>query len=90
MGADGIHAMGWLGPRGPLGIALKVMDGDIGRARTAIVLAVLRALGAFEAASPLPEAVTAALTVRNHRQMEVGEVRPVFTLSSAAHRAQAP
>ncbi len=90
IGADGIHTMGWLGPGGPLGVALKVMDGDVGRARTAIVLKVLRDIGALEDASPLPEEITAELTVRNHRRLEVGEVRAVFKLGPAVPAPRTP
>lgn len=86
VGADGIHTMGWSGPRGPLGIALKVMDGNVGRGRTSVVLAVLDALGALPDPSGLPESILAGQTVRNHRRLEVGEVRPIFRLESLPGR----
>jgi L-asparaginase II len=80
VGADGIHAMAWRSPTGPLGVALKVMDGTVGRGRTAVVLGVLKELGGLHEIGALPEALTSSLTVRNHRGIEVGEVRPVFRL----------
>jgi len=78
VGADGIHAMSWAGPDGPVGVALKIMDGDVGRARTAAVLEVLAALGALPGGPP-PE-LAESLTVRNHRGLEVGRVKAVFRL----------
>jgi L-asparaginase II len=81
VGADGIHAMGWPSPRGPVGMALKIMDGDVGRARTAAVVGLLRALGILATGDErLPDSLTRHRTVRNHRKTEVGEVRAVFTL----------
>jgi len=78
VGADGIHAMSWRGPRGPLGVSVKIMDGDVGRARTATVLAILESLGALPGGPPGPLAESA--TVRNHRGLAVGQVRAVFRL----------
>jgi L-asparaginase II len=80
VGADGMHAMAWLSPEGPLGIAIKVMDGHVGRPRTAVVLEVLRQLGAL-AGGNLPDSLAALAEIRNHRRKLVGELRPVFTLS---------
>ncbi len=80
IGAEGIHAMGWTSPSGPIGIALKVMDGDDGRARTAVVLRLLTILGALPDDQVLPEALRHHRLVRNHRRLEVGEVRAVFSL----------
>lgn len=82
IGADGVHAMGWPGPAGPRGIALKIMDGDSGRARAAVVLEVLRQVGAMNGAVTLPDTVTGLFTVRSLRGAEVGEVRTVFKLRS--------
>ncbi|MBI3449536.1 MAG: asparaginase [Acidobacteria bacterium] len=80
IGADGFHAMGWDSPSGPLGIAVKIFDGDSGRARTAVVLETLRQLGALSGAA-VPESLRSALTVRNLRGREVGSVRATFRLS---------
>jgi L-asparaginase II len=80
IGADGVHAIGWSGAGGPMGIAVKVMDGDSGRARAAVVLAALRQVGALNGSVTLPEAVTDLFTVRSLRGAAVGEVRPVFSL----------
>lgn len=84
VGADGIHAMGWASPRGVLGMAVKIMDGDVGRGRTAVVVALAQALGALPADGHLPESLRRHRVVRNHRRKEVGEVRAVFTLRDGA------
>jgi L-asparaginase II len=83
IGADGVHAMGWSGPRGPLGIAVKIMDGDSGKARAAVVLEVLRQVGALHGSETLPESVTGPFTVRSLRGVEVGQVRAIFRLRDA-------
>jgi L-asparaginase II len=80
VGADGIHAMAWQSPSGPLGTAVKLMDGDVGRGRTAVVLGLLRGLGAIDENQALPEALSRHLAVSSHRKATVGRVRSVFTL----------
>ncbi len=81
VGADGVHAMAWPGPPAPVGIALKLMDGDVGRGRTAVVLGVLGELGLLPGDPPLlPESIVSLLTVRTLGGVPVGRVRPVFSL----------
>jgi len=84
MGADGLHAVGWTGPHGPVGAAVKIMDGDSGRARMAVVVEMLRQAGAVDAHATLPQSLTDPLIVRSLRGAAVGEVRPVFRLRSRA------
>jgi L-asparaginase II len=86
-GAEGYQGLGLaanaLRPGSPaLGIALKVSDGA-GRAVHLAVLEVLRQLGLLEEADfdALAEfGFGHHLTLRNQRQLAVGEARPVFTL----------
>jgi len=85
IGADGVHAMGWAGPSGPMGIALKIMDGDSGRARTAVVLEILRRFGALNGGPALPADFTSFMTVRSLMGLPVGVVRPVFRLRDGGH-----
>ena len=86
-GAEGYQGIGLipgaLGADSPaLGIALKISDGDgLGRARPAVVLEVLRQLGALDSTQ------LAALStfgprkgIKNWRNFVVGELRPVFNL----------
>jgi L-asparaginase II len=96
-GAEGFQGIGLrpgaIGPDSPgIGITIKIMDGDLGqrrpdltgysRVRPAVTLEVLKQLGA------LNEAQLNALSefgpvkpVTNHREIMVGESRPVFKLS---------
>jgi L-asparaginase II len=87
-GAEGYLGMGImpgvLAPNEPgMGITIKIADGDLrGRARPAIALEVLRQLGAlspteFEKLSTFGP----KLTVRNWRQLNVGESYPIFVLN---------
>jgi L-asparaginase II len=80
IGADGLHASGWIGPRGAVGAAVKVMDGDSGRARAAVVVEVLRQAGALDAHAAAPDPLRDQFIVRSLRGAAVGEVRPVFRL----------
>ncbi|MFN6202857.1 MAG: asparaginase, partial [Acidobacteriota bacterium] len=83
VGAEGVQLIGVLPtaayPRG-LGVAIKIEDGDIRRARDPVVIEVLRQLGVLdeEALSPLQDYRQA--TLRNHRHLAVGEVRTAFNL----------
>jgi L-asparaginase II len=96
-GAEGYQAIGLLpgaiSPDSPgIGIAIKIMEGDLGqrrldlraysRVRPAVTLEILKRLGA------LNEAQLGKLTefgpvkpVKNHRGIVVGESRPIFQLS---------
>ena len=95
-GAEGFQAIGLLpgalGPDSPgIGIAFKVMDGDLGqrkpdlhpytRVRPAVALEILKQLGALTDAQlgELSE-FGPVKPVTNHRGIVVGESRPVFSL----------
>jgi len=88
-GAEGFHAVGLRpGAAGPgssaLGLAVKIADGDAARrALTPVVLAVLGALGVTwpEDSALLRE--FGPRPVRNWREREVGETRPVVHLRRA-------
>lgn len=96
-GAEGYQAIGLLpgatSPVSPgIGIALKIMDGDLGqrkpnlaaysRVRPAVVLEILKQLGALNEAQ-LRELMDfgPSKLVTNHRGLVVGESRPTFTLT---------
>jgi L-asparaginase II len=83
VGAEGVQLLGVLPcerfPHG-LGIAIKVEDGDIKRARDPIVIETLRQLGLLDDAQLAQLAPYAHATIYNHRKLEVGEVRTCFTL----------
>ncbi len=87
-GAEGYEGIGILpgaaGPGSPgMGVALKIADGDgYGRARAAVTLEVLRQLGVLSAEELDSLAQHGpARPVQNWRKLEVGEMRPVFTLN---------
>lgn len=93
-GAEGFQVIGLLPGvigEGGLGVAFKVMDGDPGRmndalqarprVRPAVTLEILRQLGALdEMQLKQLTAFGPRLPVKNHREIVVGESRPVFTL----------
>jgi L-asparaginase II len=66
-------------PKG-LGIAVKIEDGDIRRARDPVVIETLRRLGLLDNDQLAKLAHYTRSTVFNHRGIEVGEVRTCFTL----------
>ncbi|HSV85653.1 MAG TPA: asparaginase [Levilinea sp.] len=85
-GAEGYQAIGLLpgavyaGSPG-IGITLKIADGDhSGRARPVAAIEMLRQLGVFsdEQAKAVPR--YSNRVVSNWRKLDVGELRPVFTL----------
>jgi L-asparaginase II len=97
-GAEGFLGIGLLpGATGAgsqaLGIAIKIMDGDIGstfrpeaktnegRARPIVALEVLRQLGALDADQLKEMASFDARPQHNWRHLEVGRFEPAFTLS---------
>lgn len=88
-GAEGYQAIGLLpgalGPSSPaMGIALKISDGDLlSRARPAVVLEVLRQLGALDE-DQLIELATFGpqVELHNYRNLHVGLGRPAFCLQS--------
>lgn len=88
-GAEGYQAMGIapgaLGPGSPaMGITFKVIDGDQGgRARPVISIAVLQMLGALNDAQVNALKEFAARPIYNWRRLEIGVIRPAFTLETA-------
>lgn len=87
VGAEGVQLLGIppssRSPRG-LGIAVKIEDGDIRRARDPVVLEVLRQLGLLDEPALAALDGWAGTTLQNHRHLAVGEVRPVFDLFARA------
>jgi L-asparaginase II len=78
-GAEGYYGMGIL-PLG-LGVALKLEDGDAGRGRNAVVIEVLRQLGALDDDGLAALQRYAAGPFKNHRGLTVGQVQPCFDLT---------
>ncbi|MFN0088450.1 MAG: asparaginase [Blastocatellia bacterium] len=83
VGAEGVQLLGVKPnarhPRG-LGIAIKIEDGDIRRARDPVVIETLRRLGLLDEGQLAALAGYARSTIFNHRNLEVGEVRTCFEL----------
>jgi L-asparaginase II len=83
VGAEGVQLLGVLPceryPHG-LGIAIKVEDGDIKRARDPIVIETLRQLGVLNATQIAQLSSYTQTTLYNHRKLAVGEVRTCFQL----------
>jgi L-asparaginase II len=83
VGAEGTQLLGVKPneryPEG-LGIAVKIEDGDIRRARDPVVIETLRQLGLLEDAQLAALARYARATIFNHSKIEVGEVRTCFKL----------
>jgi L-asparaginase II len=83
VGAEGVQLLGVRPcPRYPkgLGIAIKVEDGDSRRARDPVVIETLRQLGLLDVGQLAALSPYARAAIFNHCKMEVGEVRPCFTL----------
>jgi len=86
-GAEGFQSVGLLpgalGAGSPgIGIAIKVSDGDpTDRARTAVALAILQALGALDA-QQLEELSSFGpqIQLQNYRKLKIGVSRPAFVL----------
>lgn len=89
-GAEGYQAIGLapgaLGPGSPaLGITYKIADGDsAGRARPLVGMTLLRQLGALDEAQLNALKAFDARPLYNWRKIEIGEIRPVFTLEKLA------
>jgi L-asparaginase II len=83
VGAEGTQLLGVKPneryPKG-LGIAIKIEDGDVRRARDPVVIETLRRLGLLDDAQLARLARYARSTIFNHRKIEVGEVRTCFKL----------
>ena len=87
VGAEGVQLLGVRpSPRYPrgLGIAVKIEDGDIRRARDPVVIEVLRQLGLLDEAGLAALGAGRPTSLHNHRRLTVGEVRPVFDLFANA------
>lgn len=88
-GAEGYQAIGLApGALGPgsaaMGITYKIIDGDLtGRARPAVGIEVLRQLGALNEDQVEALKKFDARPILNWRKLEVGVLRPVFTLERA-------
>jgi len=84
VGAEGVQLLGAKPnaryPKG-LGIAIKIEDGDIRRARDPVVIETLRQLGLLDDDGLAQLAGYARATVLNHHKVGVGEVRTCFKLS---------
>jgi L-asparaginase II len=82
-GAEGVYTIGILPsakyPLG-LGIAIKIEDGDIGRARNAAILGTIEQLGILEKSTLEQLKISYLPPIKNHRGLIVGEVRPSFNL----------
>ncbi len=83
VGAEGVQLLGVLPceryPVG-LGIAIKIEDGDIKRARDPVVIETLRQLGVLNSAQTAELSRYAGAKIFNHRHLSVGEIRPCFKL----------
>jgi L-asparaginase II len=83
VGAEGTQLLGVKPneryPKG-LGIAVKIEDGDIRRARDPVVIETLRQLGLLDDAQLAALARYARAPIFNLRKIEVGAVRTCFTL----------
>ena len=80
-GAEGYCGMA-VRSRG-LGIALKIVDGNGERAVGPAAIETLRQLGALDDDASTELQPHARWIMKNHRQLDVGEVRPVFRLVKA-------
>jgi L-asparaginase II len=83
VGAEGVQLLGvkpnMRYPKG-LGVAIKIEDGDIRRARDPVVIETLRQLGVLDADALESLARYADGAIFNYRKIEVGRVRPCFKL----------
>jgi L-asparaginase II len=87
-GAEGYQAIGLapgaIAPGSPaMGITYKIIDGDpSGRARAVAGIAILQQLGTLNETQLSALAAFAARPIHNWRGLEVGVIRPVFTLEA--------
>ncbi|NLN70031.1 MAG: asparaginase [Chloroflexi bacterium] len=64
-----------------IGVAIKISDGDArNRARTSVGLTLLEAMGVLSPAAIRELSAYGNLPIKNWREFQVGEVRPVFDL----------
>jgi L-asparaginase II len=78
VGAEGLYAVAALTPAGPLGLAVKVADGDADRARTPLVLDLLGQMQALPAAALAGLMTRFPRQIRNCRGLEVGRIEVVL------------
>lgn len=78
-GAEGYYGIGLLGSPG-LGVALKIEDGNEERGRNAVVVEVLRQLGALDDQALAALGRYAVGPTKNHRGLIVGEMRACFDI----------
>jgi L-asparaginase II len=84
IGAEGFYGLGYArGGRG-FGLAIKISDGDGERARPTAAIDALRQLGVLEDPEAAGLMERHVGTIRNHRGVVVGRVRPCFTLDAGA------
>lgn len=87
-GAEGVYTIGILPcekyPAG-LGIAIKVEDGDIGRARNAAILGTVEQLGILDSSQMEQLNAKYLPPIKNHRGILVGEVHPAFNLNNTGN-----
>ena len=78
-GAEGYYAAAWLDPQtaGGIGLTVKVEDGAQ-RGRDPLVIALLKKFGALPAELPETLHPYAAGPIKNHRGLEVGEVKVII------------
>jgi L-asparaginase II len=83
VGAEGTQLLGVKPneryPKG-LGVAIKIEDGDVRRARDPVVIETFRQLGLLDDGQLAALARYARSTIFNHGKIEVGEVRTCFKL----------
>ncbi|HKD10674.1 MAG TPA: asparaginase [Thermoanaerobaculia bacterium] len=90
-GAEGVYAIGLAaeGGGGSVGIAFKIEDGST-RARDAVTLAVLSALGRLPAAAARRLSAYRTPEVTNAAGWVVGGIRPALTLATGDNRGVRP
>jgi len=77
-GAEGYHGVGVV--KGGLGIAIKIIDGNGQRAGGPAAIEALRQMGILDDGEVESLRKYHRPAVKNHRGLDVGEVRPVFEL----------
>ncbi len=80
IGAEGVYGLGFASDGKPLGLALKIADGEGHRSRTTAVVEALRQLGVLEEDEARRIAGQFVGDLRNRRGLVVGRVQPVFVL----------
>ena len=81
-GAEGVQCAAFVKDGSGRGIAAKVADGNNGRARSVLIMEILRQLDIMTDTELAGLTEASALVVRNDRGREVGRVRAAFTLQS--------